>query len=881
MTDDPADHGPSQPAQRPGPDLRAWWETFRGWPGTARGAAYVALGLVLLLIVGAIVLTALVRRPLPSTSGELEVAGLVGTVEVVRDEYGIPQLYADSLDDLMRAQGYVHAQERFFEMDVRRHATAGRLAELFGRPALESDQLVRTMGWRRVAEQELALVKPQTRLALESYAAGVNAYVDSRSPSELAVEYTLLRADGLDYRPEPWTPVDSLAWLKAMAWDLRGNMSDEIDRALALADHPADKVRDLYPGYPYAEHAPIVGQGVVVDGVFEQAATTAATRNPQRPAYTAGARAALSRLRTSLDRMPALIGQGEGVGSNSWVVDGAHSATGAPLLANDPHLSATLPGVWMQMGLHCRVISAQCPIDVAGFTFSGVPGVVIGHNADIAWGFTNLGPDVTDLYLERIVGEDQWRYDGKLRRLTVRTETIKVLGEDDVTLTVRSTQHGPLISDVSDELARVGDAAPARRPVDRRNGFAVALEWTALHPAPTADAILELDAATDWDSFRAAASSFAVPSQNLVYADRAGHIGYQAPGRIPIRKSGNDGSLPAAGWQPENDWTGDYVPFDGLPRVLDPAEGFIVTANQAVIGPDYPYALTQDWDRGYRSQRIRDLLSGEGELSVDEMLDLQLDDRNPFAATLTPHLLDVGLPRGYYSAGQELLRSWDFDQSADSPGAAYFNVVWRNLLAATFHDDLAEELWPDGGQRWFAVVARLLREPADPWWDDTTTEDVVETRDDILRRALLGARDELTEREALDPQRWSWGHLHQLDLTNQTLGKSGVGPVEWLVNGGSWEVGGSGSAVNATAWDAAEGYAVTSAPSMRMVVSLGDFDQSRWINLTGVSGHPADDHYTDQTELWVRGESLPWAFTRAAIEAEGRDTLTLVPASAP
>jgi len=870
---------PDPPASAPSPSSRSgpgdWWLTFLGWPRVARVTAYVAAAVALLLVVGLVTATVLVRRPFPQVSGSVDLPGLEGDVEVVRDDHGIPQIYGDSLEDLMRAQGYVHAQERFFEMDVRRHATAGRLAEMFGEKAVESDEMVRTMGWRRVAEQELALIKPETRAALEAYADGVNAYLDQHSPSEIAVEYTVLNAGGLDYRPEHWTAVDSLSWLKAMAWDLRGNMTEEIDRVMALADHSAEQVQELYPAYPFDEHATIVGQGAVVDGIFDQDATQGATRKPQRPAYTAGARRALARLRAGIERMPALLGRGDGIGSNSWVVDGKHSATGEPLLANDPHLGTSLPGVWMQMGLHCRTVTEDCPLDVAGFTFSGVPGVIIGHNADIAWGFTNLGPDVTDLYLERVVG-DRWRYDGRLLPLRTRTETIKVHGGDDVDLTIRSTRHGPLLSDVSDDLADVGDDARVEGRPDSEE-YAVALEWTALHPTATADAVLELDTATDWDSFRAAAADFAVPSQNLVYADTAGHIGYQAPGRIPIRKSGNDGLLPVAGWRPENDWTGDYVPFDGLPDVLDPDEGFIVTANQAVIGRDYPYRLTDDWDQGYRSQRIRDRLTQEGELSVDEMLDLQLDDQNPMGPVLTPYLLDVELPRGYYSDGQRLLRHWDFSQPADSAAAAYFNVVWSNLLRLTFQDELPEDQWPDGGDRWYAAVGQLLEDPSDPWWDDTTTDEV-ETRDDILAAAMTAARDELTRRQDVKADEWSWGHLHRLDLHQAALGESGIAPVEWLVNRGTWEIGGGSAAVDATSWDASEGYDVTSAPSMRMVVSLGDLDKSRWINLTGVSGHPFDDHYTDQTDLWADGDTLPWLFTRSAVTDAGENTLTLTPA---
>jgi penicillin amidase len=433
---------------------------------------------------------------------------------------------------------------------------------------------------------------------------------------------------------------------------------------------------------------------------------------------------------------------------------------------------------------------------------------------------------------------------------------------------------------VSDDLADVADRAPVERSDEAEEDYALALEWTALEPGRTADAFFDLNRATSWREFRAAVSSFEAPAQNLVYADREGHIGYQAPGRIPIRQAGHDGLMPAAGWLPENDWTGDFVPFDALPRVLDPDEGFIVTANQAVIGPDYPYFLTDDWDKGYRAARIRHLLGSAETWSVQDLAELQLDDRNPLAAVLTPYLLDLEIKRDYYRAGQDLLREWDFGQGADSGAAAYFNVVWRNLLAATFQDELPEDLWPDGSDQWMAAVVELLRDPRNGWWDDLGTDDVVEDRDDILRHALLAGRDEMTARQALDPDEWSWGFLHRLELRERTLGDSGVGPVEWLVNRGGWEVGGGSAAVDATSWDASledQPYVVTSAPSMRMVVSLADLDDSRWINLTGVSGHPFHENYTDQTDLWARGETLPWPFTADAVIDAGEHTMTLVP----
>jgi penicillin amidase len=848
---------------------------FRALPRPLRVTTYVVIALVLVLVASLLAGVVVARRSFPQTSGTIEITALDGEAEVVRDDHGIPQIYADTTHDLMVAQGFVAAQERFYEMDVRRHATAGRLAEMFGEDALETDLYVRTMGWRDVAERELPLLQPDTRAALEDYADGVNAYLADRAPSEISLEYAVLNAGGLDYHPGEWTAIDSLAWLKAMAWDLRGNMQDEIDRVLSADLVGRKRATALFPPYPYDEHAPIVGQGAVVDGVFEQDAITGGTRNPRRPPFGPDARTELEGLRAGLGRMPAWLGRGDGIGSNSWVVDGEHSTTGAPILANDPHLGVSMPGVWMQVGLHCRTVSEACPYDVAGFSFSGVPGVIIGHNADIAWGFTNLGPDVTDLYVERING-DTWRYGGEDRPLRTRTETIKVADGDDVEITVRSTKHGPVVSDVDETLAEVAGDANLPPPESDDLELAVSLSWTALKPRPTADAILELNRAEDWDDFRGALADFAAPAQNVVYADRAGHIGYQAPGLIPIRKSGSDGTMPAAGWRPEDDWTGEFVPYDGLPNVLDPEEGFIATANQAVIDQDYPYLLTTDWDRGYRSQRIRDVLEADDELSVQEMLDLQLDTLSPMASTVLPYLRDIRLPRGYYSSGRRLLADWDFRMDADSAAAAYYNVVWRNLLELTFGDELIGDLRPDGGQRWFAVMTDLLARPEDQFWDDLTTDDT-ERRDDIIRTALMDARDELTSLQSPNPDEWSWGGLHELELRSSTLGESGIGVVERLFNRGGWEVGGGSAIVDATSWDAGEGYEVTAAPSMRMVVSLADLDDSRWINLTGVSGHAFNDHYTDQTDLWAQGETLPWSFSVDAVEKAGEDTLTLVP----
>lgn len=854
---------------------------FRTWPRWGRVTTYVAAAVVLLLVAGLVAAVAVVRRPFPTVDGELEVPGLAAEVEVLRDEQGIPHVYADTAEDLFYAQGFVHAQDRFFEMDFRRHVTAGRLAEMLGEDALETDMYIRTMGWRRIAEQELSLLSPETLDYLEAYSAGVNAYIDSHSPGEMALEYTVLALNGLDYVPEEWTPVDSVAWLKAMAWDLRGNMTEEIDRAIMSVNHTADEIAYLYPAYPYDRHEPIVKQGAVVDRVFEQDATSRDTRLPTRPGLPEEMVTALERLGEGIESMPQLVGSGQGVGSNSWVVDGEHTTTGEPILANDPHLGISVPGIWHQMGLHCNEVTEACPFDVSGFTFSGLPGVVIGHNQQIAWGFTNLGPDVVDLYLEKVEGE-RYVYDGRRRRLETRQEQIEVHGRDEpVTFTVRSTHHGPLLSDVSKQLSTVGANAPVGdRAPERGNGYAVAISWTALSPSRTADSVFMMNKAQDWDEFRAAARQLAAPSQNLVYADREGHIGYQAPGLIPIRKSGHTGDYPAEGWLPANDWTGSYVPFDALPSLLDPEGGMVSTANQAVIGRDYPYYLGDSWSYGYRSQRIADLLRRQQQLGVDDMARIQLDARNGFAPTFIPYLLDIFMPSQYLAAGQRLLEHWNFQQHPESSAAAYYNAVWRNTLSLTFHDQLQESVWPDGGDRWFEVMRRLLADPANRWWDNADTETVVETRDEILFEAMAAARDELVRTQDRRVGNWTWGHQHRMDLENQTVGQSDVGIVRWLFNRTGYEVGGGDSIVNATGWTAPAGYQVDWAPSMRMVVSMADLDESRWINLTGVSGHPFHDNYVDQTDLWVAGETLPWRFSRDAVEQATEDTLRLVPARA-
>ncbi|GAA3789314.1 penicillin acylase family protein [Streptomyces chiangmaiensis] len=863
-----------------------------------------------------------VRASLPQTEGSITLEGLSGPVDVKRDGYGIPQIYGSSDEDLFMAQGYVQAQDRFYEMDVRRHLTSGRLSEMFGKDQVENDEFLRTLGWDRVAQQEYdTKLSPATKKYLQAYAKGVNAFLKGKDGKDISLEYAALGFAN-DYKPEQWTPVDSVSWLKAMAWDLRGNMQEEIDRSLMTSRLGPQQIADLYPEYPYDRNKPIVREGQYdeLTKTFKGSGSTGtqSSTGTSTPASSA-LQGQLAGLYNVLDGIPAAVGvNGNGIGSNSWVVAGSHTITGKPLLANDPHLSPALPSVWYQMGLHCTAVSSKCQYDVTGYTFAGMPGVIIGHNQHIAWGMTNSGVDVTDLYLEKLSGSG-YLYDRKVRPFTTRTETIKVAGGESKKIVVRETNNGPLLSDRDDELVKVGKKATVDTAApDRGDGYGIALRWTALDPGTSMDAVFEIDKASNWKEFVEASRSFDVPSQNLIYADTKGNIGYQLPGKIPTRAKGNSGSIPAPGWDSKYSWTG-YIPQNALPYEFNPKRGYIVTANQAVIDKDkYRYTLTTDWGYGTRSQRINDLIEskikGGGMISTDDMRQMQLDNSSEIARLLVRKLLKIDISDKNVREAQKLLEGWDYTQDADSAAAAYFNAVWRNILKLAFGNKLPKELrvkgqclWveradstgpadedqkvrecgerdadqaqPDGGDRWFQVVSNIIDDQTNDWWHlpKTRTQKATTTRDELFKRAMTDARWELTAKLGKDLDTWSWGRLHRLFLKNQTLGTSGPGVLQYMLNRGPWKLDGGEAAVDATGWNAAGGYGVIWVPSMRMVVNLDDLDKSKWINLTGASGHAYSAHYTDQTDEWAQGELLSWNFSKSAVDKSTADTLALKP----
>ncbi len=863
-----------------------------------RLTAGLAIVVAVVMVVTAVTGVVAVRRSFPETSGSVVLPGLTGPVTVERDADGIPTIIAADARDLFMAQGYVHAQDRFWEMDFRRHVTAGRLSELFGASSVGTDRFIRTLGWRRVAEQEIALLDEHPARMLEAYADGVNAWIGGRRGAALSLEHAMLPLTGAaGYRPEAWTPADSLAWLKAMAWDLRSNMETELERGrLMMTDlGPGRSWEDLYPGFDATVYPTILPWGGgVVDGRFVPASgdTVAPTGVPAFVRPSSGTSvdrsaspvpvtadpdavvAALDAARLALAAAPQLLGDGSGpgIGSNSWAIAPQRSATGGALLANDPHLGPSQPSLWYQVRLRCAPVSEACPYDVAGFSFSGMPGIIIGHNADVAWAFTNLGPDVADMVVERIEGDSVITARGPVPIVT-RTETIRVAGGEDVTVTIRTTPNGPLLSDVSDD-ARELASGPLTDAGASGAEYAVALRWTALDPGRTANAVPGLMTARDFPSFRRAAADFEVPSQNLVYADRAGNIAYQAPGRIPVRQ-GHDGTVPVPGWTGIADWD-RFLAFDELPYTLNPASGMIVTANQLVLPPGSSPFLHVDVSAGQRGGRIVDLLADRTDLTLDDLAAVQLDNHNTNAATLVPYLRALPSEDDGVRAMQTLLAAWDLQDDADSAASAAFNATWRALLARTFHDELPEWAWPSGGGRWWEIVRGLLTDPTSAWWHD---ESLVErqTRDDVLLLAMADAHAELTDRLGADPSAWRWGALHTLTLTHASFGTSGIGPVERLFNRGPLETSGGTDIVNSNSWSAVDGYEVNWVPSMRMLMDLSDLDAGRWIHLTGQSGRPFHRHYTDQAERWRDGDYAPMRFSPSATAASAERTLTLRP----
>jgi len=870
----------------------------------------VVIVLVVVVTAAGGLLGVLTFRGFPTTHGSLAIAGLDDAVRVTRDANGITWIEAETSHDLFLAQGYVHAQDRMWQMEVWRHISSGRLSELFGSSTLTEDRFIRTLGWRQAAERDLAALSPDARAVLEAYAAGVNDWIADHDGS-LSLPFVVagLKAGlggGLGgYKLERWTAVDTLAWQKVQGWQLGGNFDTEIFRMLADAKlgDPA-RTDELFP--PYDPEMPVItpsglkgsgGAGATAANldrsgtgsgtVASNPATTAAVGDPAAWRDVAAAGGKLLEI-AGLDGADGIAGDHQ-VGSNNWVVGPSKTTTKTALLANDPHLGIGMPSVWYMNGLRCRTITADCPYSVAGVSFPGVPGVILGHNAKIAWGATNVDPDVEDLFtIEPDAGNPaNYVVAGESIPFEVRQETIKVAGGADVQLDVRTTRDGPIVNDVDSRL---------------KDAPLLALRWTGTDAVDgTFEAIFHLNTASNFDEFHAAFATYGAPSQNFVYADAAGHIGYVLPGRIPIRADPNDhGERIRSGSDGQHDWTGT-IPTKDLPWQLDPPSGIIVTANNAAVDDKYPYFVAREWDPGFRAQRITTLLGdaeANGGISTATLRSIQFDSHvlraeliGRYATTVNPTTDDGALV-------EDRIAKWgSFDCPVDGPAslgcAAYLAFEYR-LVRGLFDDDLGElaREYVGGGASWQATIA-LLDQPDSPWWDDRSTPDKVETRDDIVAAALDEAGRELRAAYG-DVTKWTWGAMHTARFDEATLGSSGIGPLQWYFDKGPFPAPGAAGAINNTYYRPSRAYpdpddpaykpvgidgvfGVTNLPSYRLSINMADPDGAQIVQTTGQSGNPFDRHYGDLIDDWLTGQTVPLPFTLSAVSEATVETLQLVP----
>ena len=763
---------------------------------------------------------------LPSYHGSLALDGLEAPVEVIRDAHAIPHIYAKSHRDSAFAMGYAHAQDRLWQMELQRRIGAGRLAELVGEAGLETDFLMRTLGVYRIAERNFGKLSAAARQIYEAYASGVNAYLETRT-GMLPLEFQLLR-----HEPEPWRPADSLVWLKLMAWTLGDNHADELLRA-RLADRlDRAQLQDLWAQHPDdPEPGPHSDPQALLPAGIDYAALAGAM--PER--------------------------QGSGLGSNSWALSGAHTKSGFPLLANDPHLRLDVPGIW-----YLAHISTP-DFEVAGATLPGLPFPVLGQARNFAWGFTNTAPDVQDLFVERIDPVNPSNYLAPRGSLPfdVRTETIRVRGGEPVRLAVRGTRHGPVISGVIGEDAGFLEA-----------GHVLALSWTALaEDDRSGEALVLATTAPDLTGFVNGLRHLVAPQMNVVFAHREGDIGFVAPGRVPIR-AGGLGHLPAPGWTGTHDWVG-YIPFDELPRIDNPASGHIVSANHRITPEGYPHFITDTWVPPYRAKRIRELLEGGTRHTVGSLAGIQHDLVSLGARRMLPVLLSlVDAQDGNTRTALRLLGAWNHAMDRDRAEPLIYMAWMRELTRTLFADELGD-VFEDYFDFRTEVVHRALTERRG--WCDDITSGKRETCAGQVSGALATALDYLAGEYGDDMTGWKWGTAHAVQMPHRLLGKI---PVI-----GSWfeihmPTGGEKETVKAGGFDVSDAgspFAQNHGAGYRAVYDLADPGRSVFITSTGQSGNPLSPRYRDYAEPWRDGQYLPMLTDRARIAENSLGSLVLTP----
>jgi len=830
----------------------------------ARRLTKVLATLAVILAVAAGAAYHYLRRSLPVVSGTTTVTGIRSTVDIVRDADAIPHVFAANKLDALFGLGYVHAQDRLWQMEFQRRIGFGRLSEIFGSATIPQDRFLRTVGFGRAAKAAWERMPEWAREQVNAYTAGVNAFIGSHHGATLPPEFSLLR-----FEPEPFTGADVTVWVKMMAWDLSANYSFELlrdDLARAVGE---PRMNQLMPAYA-VNGLSITGEQHAGADEWNGASRSSSSRQTVRSGDGRSA-AAFARALSQGDAVVAdlLLGNSrfEALGSNNWVIDGTMSATGKPLLANDPHLSSKAPSTWYL----AHVTGGD--FEMIGATLPGAPAVAIGRNRFIAWGETNVAADVEDLYRERLnESGSAAEYRGVWEPLRTIRETIVVKGGSPIELDVRLTRHGPIVSDAINAINAESTKSPKPAPL-----APLAFRWTALDDDDTTlQSFLQLNEARNWEQFTAALRDFVVPSQNFVFADVEGHIGYYAPGHVPVRASG-DGSRPADGWSGEAEWTG-WVPFDDLPHLYDPPQHFIVTANHRPAPAAYGYNLGLEWTEPYRAERIVELLRQKQTFTVDDFAKIQADTRSSHAAALLPLLLRVARPHNATDRRAiDILKNWDLNASADSAGAAIFSAWFHHLADAIAGDELGP-LALDAYAGRFTFLNRFLMNtlasPSSPWCDDVSTTTSVETCEDAVTGALRAGVGELERTLGSDIDHWRWDGVHRAMFPHQGLDAvPALRPLfsRSVANGGDW------STVNVGPVAADHLYEQRSIAGYRQIVDLSAANDSRFLDAVGESGHFLSKHYDDFLRDWQQVRHRAMRMDRAAVDNGALGTLRLTP----
>jgi penicillin G amidase len=818
---------------------------------TSRILRNVVLILLGLMFVAYALVWWVIRRSLPTLDGSVTLPVLKQSVTVDRDQWGRPWIRANSLEDLVAAQGYVMAQDRLWQMDLLRRASAGELSEIFGDVAFEVDKENRTLGMRVAAERAAADSAPEIRGLLDAYASGVNQYIDRRA-KRLPIEFL-----ALGYKPRPWTAADTYLISLYMYKTLTSTWKEKLNRQWIVQKVGGDRARDLFVEDSPLDHF-IVG-GEAVGARSDAARRTTQTLTPLLPPGTYAPPFAPHEWNDA----EAFLAQfddesSEIIGSNNFVVSGAHTASGKPLLANDTHLGLGVPCIWY-------LVHLTAPgWNVEGFALPGAPMVIIGHSDRIAWGFTNSNADVQDLYAETFDPANALAYhvNGAWRTAEVRRETIHVRGKADVAMDVVVTRHGPIVY----------------RETASEGGRAYALRWTALEPGGLDFGFPFLGRAKNWNEFIETTKHIAGPGQNTIYADVDGNIGFTIPARIPIRVNGN-GALPVPGDNDDHEWKG-YIPFDELPRALNPPEGIIATANARTVGPGYKYYLSDRQAGPYRTERIYELLLGRTGLTPADCNAVQNDVLSLPNRFLAQQIVAAArVAKAKNPRAEELiakLDGWDAEARAASPETTFVeytrNALFHNLLAPLLGARVTDyELWEPE-----SVYGNV-------WWRDKVfLENVLRARPPVWLPKAYGTYDELIaasadqaatelekETNSTDPTAWEWGRLHRLDMIHP-LGRSGL--LHTLLSIGPYPSNGTVDTVRAMG--------MGHGPSMRLVVDLANFDDSLMEITTGESGQFSSPYYKDEFPEWFAGRGIPAPFTDAAENAVRAHQLALVPAPA-